>query len=162
MPCRDCSWIFHITITNLLLSSRLLVWNEENTPTTVHTMNSLSSLLASLWLTKLTFEWYTYLANTISWPISYLRTNQRGSKAQTSTPNSMPSQPRDLPEVPWSLATLITWCSYYISSSLAPSTCLVYTSALKSYHCFCQAHDFPLKPTTDSLSFFLTYCSLHL
>ena len=121
---RQTAWI-------LLIYSTPYAQNE-------HTMNSLSSSLASLCLTKLTFEWYTYLANTISWPISYPRTNQQGSKAQTSTPNSTPSQPRDLPEVPWSLATLITWCSYYISSSLAPSTRLVYTSALKSYHCFCQ------------------------
>ena len=35
-------------------------------------------------------------------------------------------------------------------------------SALKSYHDFCHAHGFPIEPTADTLSFFLTYRSLIL
>ena len=56
----------------------------------------------------------------------------------------------------------MTWRSYYIASSLAPSTCLAYTSALQSYHSFCHLHNFPLDPTVNILGFFLTFCSLNL
>ena len=71
--------------------------------------------------------------------------------------SSYASRPRRKPEVPWLTEALVSWCSYYITSSLVPSSRLAYTSALQSYHRFCHAHQFPPEPTADTLSFFLTY-----
>ena len=73
--------------------------------------------------------------------------------------SSSASRPRRAPEEPWSTEALILWRSYYVTSSLAPSSRLSYTSALQSYHRFCQLHDFPTKPLADTLSFLLTYRS---
>ena len=73
--------------------------------------------------------------------------------------SSSDRRPRHEPEVPWSTDALISWRSYYVTSSLAPSSRLSYTSALQSYHRFCRLHQFPTEPTADSLSFYLTYCS---
>ena len=68
-------------------------------------------------------------------------------------------RPRHAPEVPWSTDELVSWRSFYITSSLVPSSHLAYTSALQSYHQFCQLHHFPTEPMADTLSFFLTYRS---
>ena len=72
--------------------------------------------------------------------------------------SSPAGQPRQAPDEPWSTKGLISWHSFYVTSSLVPSLCLSYTSA-QSYQRFCRLHNFPTELTADMLSFFLTYQS---
>ena len=56
----------------------------------------------------------------------------------------------------WPSDLLRSWRSYYIDSSLEPSSHLSYTSALQSYKDFCTRHNLDFDPTTDTLSLFIT------
>ena len=47
----------------------------------------------------------------------------------------------------------------YIDSSLTPSSCLSYSSALQSYKDFCTLHNLDFPPTANTLSLFITFCS---
>ena len=60
---------------------------------------------------------------------------------------------------PWPPDLLRSWRSYYLDSSLAPSSRLSYTSALQSYRDFCSRHYIPVTPTADTLSLFITFRS---
>jgi hypothetical protein len=46
--------------------------------------------------------------------------------------------------------------------ALDPSTTQTYSLALNSYITFCNLHHFPLEPTVNTLSFFVTYMAAHI
>lgn len=73
--------------------------------------------------------------------------------------SSLHLPPRPSHDSPWTRDQLESWRSFYVNSSLAPSSRLSYSSAVRSYHRFCQDHQFPPEPSVDSLSFYLAYRS---
>lgn len=73
----------------------------------------------------------------------------------------IPRNPRSRqPERPaWSQDRLLRERAILLGFSIAPSTSLAYDSALASYVDFCQKHNFPLEPSIDTFSFYITYMS---
>jgi hypothetical protein len=57
---------------------------------------------------------------------------------------------------------LLTECSITLGMSLDNSTHCVYSSYLNSYLNFFHLHRFPVDPTPDTLSFYITYMSQHI
>jgi len=67
------------------------------------------------------------------------------------------------PERPaWSQEQLLRERAVLLGYSVAASTNLTYDSALASYTEFCHKHNFPLEPTVDTLSFYITFMSHHV
>lgn len=62
----------------------------------------------------------------------------------------------------WLQDTLKAWRAHFLLNSLAPSSRLSYDAALHSYIHFCNIHGFPLNPTPDTLSFYLTFASFYV
>ncbi|KAI9571540.1 hypothetical protein HD554DRAFT_203794 [Boletus coccyginus] len=62
----------------------------------------------------------------------------------------------------WTMERLLTECSITLGLSLDNSTTRAYSSHLNSYLNFCHLHHFPVEPTPDTLSFFITYMSQHI
>jgi hypothetical protein len=62
----------------------------------------------------------------------------------------------------WTTAKLIHEWAIALGYVIDKSTNLMYTSALNSYINFCTLHAFPLKPTNDTMSFFVIYMSHHI
>lgn len=60
---------------------------------------------------------------------------------------------------PWTLARLVHERAVFLGSALDRSTRLTYSSALNSYLNFCRLHRFPIEPTAETLSFFVTFTS---
>lgn len=60
-----------------------------------------------------------------------------------------------------SKSSLQAWRARFLSNYLAGSSQLSHndTDALHSYIHFCNLHGFPLEPTADTLSFYLTFAS---
>lgn len=59
----------------------------------------------------------------------------------------------------WTQMLLQAWWTHFISNSLSKSSQLSYDSAVCSYLYFCNIHGFPIEPTADTLSFYLTFAS---
>jgi hypothetical protein len=57
---------------------------------------------------------------------------------------------------------LLTERSITLGMSLDNSTHRAYSSHLNSYLNFCHLHRFPVEPTPDTLSFYITYMSQHI
>jgi len=57
----------------------------------------------------------------------------------------------------WSRERLLHERNIALGSVLEPSSLSSYTSAVQSYISFCRSHDFPIDPTTDTLSFYIVY-----
>lgn len=60
---------------------------------------------------------------------------------------------------PWTMARLVHERAVFLGSALDRSTRLTYSSALNSYLNFCRLHQFPVEPTAETLSFFVTFMS---
>ncbi|KAJ3845977.1 hypothetical protein EV368DRAFT_77157 [Lentinula lateritia] len=67
-----------------------------------------------------------------------------------------PSSRQPVREV-WSRERLLHERNIALGSVLEPSSLSSYTSAVQSYVTFCRTHDFPVDPTTDTLSFYVVY-----
>src|SRR5260370_31647300 len=59
----------------------------------------------------------------------------------------------------WSLERLREARVLAVGAALERSTRHTYASALRAYTDFCDLHQFPLRPTADTLSFFVVYMS---
>lgn len=59
----------------------------------------------------------------------------------------------------WSRTSLQAWRAHFISNSLSRSSQLSYNTAVRSYVHFCNLHHFPIEPTPDTLSFYITFAS---
>lgn len=62
----------------------------------------------------------------------------------------------------WPTSQLVQRRAELLAHSRAISTNLTYDSALHSYTTFCSRHLFPLDPTPDTLSFYITYMSSYI
>lgn len=76
--------------------------------------------------------------------------------------NLPPASSRQPVREVWSRERLLHERSIAIGSVLEPSSLSSYTSAVQSYVTFCRAHDFPIDPTTDTISFYITYMCHHI
>ncbi|KAL1950137.1 hypothetical protein VTO73DRAFT_5260 [Trametes versicolor] len=63
---------------------------------------------------------------------------------------------------PWSLERLVHKRAIALGHALDKSTGTTYSSALNSYLTFCKIHSFPVEPTPDTLSFFVTFMCRHI
>lgn len=57
----------------------------------------------------------------------------------------------------WTHRTLLSKRAMLLGNAIAPSSRLSYNSAMQSYSSFCAKHNFPIHPTADTLSFYITY-----
>ncbi|KAJ3910866.1 hypothetical protein F5877DRAFT_93825 [Lentinula edodes] len=64
---------------------------------------------------------------------------------------------RQLAREIWSREHLLHEHNIALGSVLEPSSLSSYTSAVQFYVTFCRNHDFPIDPTTDTLSFYVVY-----
>ena len=62
----------------------------------------------------------------------------------------------------WAIDRLINERSISLGYSLDSSSFGAYTSALNSYLTFCNLHNLPVDPTTDTLSFYVVFLSSHI
>lgn len=69
---------------------------------------------------------------------------------------------RQPPREPWTWERLNFERSIALGMSLADATNDAYTSAVNSYLTFCKLHGFPIAPTPDTLSFYVTWQSAHI
>ena len=76
--------------------------------------------------------------------------------------NPSPTSPRRPSRQPWTKERLIHERAVAIGAALEPGTALAYSSALQSYLSFCHAHQLPVEPTTDTLSFYVVYMCAHI
>jgi hypothetical protein len=74
----------------------------------------------------------------------------------------LPSRARQPECEVWPREKLIRMCALALSHAQAPSTSLIYSSALHAYLSFCKNHNIDIEPSTDSLSFFTVYMSFHI
>ncbi len=63
---------------------------------------------------------------------------------------------------PWPLDRLIRERAIALGNTLNASTLRTYTSALTSYLTFVRAHNLPISPSEDTLSFYVVYMSHHI
>lgn len=63
---------------------------------------------------------------------------------------------------PWPRERLLRERAVLLGFNLAPSTQLTYLSGLHSYEEFCRKHGFPLDPTVDTITFFITYMATYV
>ena len=71
-------------------------------------------------------------------------------------------QSRQCTREAWTMERLLTEHSITLGLSLDASTNCAYSSHLHSYLNFCHLHQFPVDPTPDVLSFYITYMSQHI
>jgi len=64
--------------------------------------------------------------------------------------------------VAWSHKHFFCECAITLSHTLDNSTKTTYSSHLQSYLTFCKLHDFVLKPTANTLSFYIMFMSPHI
>lgn len=62
----------------------------------------------------------------------------------------------------WPLERLVHERSINLGLSLERSTNHSYSSALNSYLSFCDLHHFPIEPTPDTFSYFITFMATHI
>src|SRR5260221_10230329 len=69
---------------------------------------------------------------------------------------------RQPPWQPWSHEQLVHQRALALCNSIDLSTCQNYGSACNSYLAFVCLHNFPIEPTTETLSFFVIFMSHHI
>jgi len=62
----------------------------------------------------------------------------------------------------WSLEELRKQRALLLGFALAPSSRLAYSTALRSYHQFCELHNFPEDPTPETLSLYISWQSTYI
>ncbi len=73
-----------------------------------------------------------------------------------------PSRSRQPIRPAWSHERLVHERSIALGNSLDSSTRLTYNSHLQSYLAFCKAHNMPVDPTPDTLSFYVVYMAHYI
>jgi len=63
---------------------------------------------------------------------------------------------------PWTMDRLIHERSILLGMAIDNSTANTYTSATNSYLTFCKLHDIPITPTSETLSYYITFQSSHI
>ncbi|PBK98159.1 hypothetical protein ARMGADRAFT_1043994 [Armillaria gallica] len=63
---------------------------------------------------------------------------------------------------PWTLEKLYHERCLALGSAIDMSTLGPYNSALNSYITFCKIHNFPIKPTGDTMSYFVVFMSAYI
>ena len=64
--------------------------------------------------------------------------------------------------LPWAMDHLIHECSILLGMVIDNSTANTYTSATNSYLTFCKLHNIPIDPTSETLSYYITFQSHHI
>ena len=64
---------------------------------------------------------------------------------------------RQPPRVAWTLDHLNYELSILLGLSIDSTTAATYTSATNSYLTFCKKHHLSIEPTTETLSYYITY-----
>ena len=62
----------------------------------------------------------------------------------------------------WTLDRLIHERSILLGMAIDNSTANMYTSATNSYLTFCKLHNIPTDPTSETLSYYITFQSSHI
>ena len=65
--------------------------------------------------------------------------------------------PRQPPRVAWTLDHLNYEQSILLGLSINSTTAAMYSSAMNSYFTFCKKHHLSIEPTTETLSYYITY-----
>src|ERR1700729_2661172 len=63
---------------------------------------------------------------------------------------------------PWPMDRLIHERSILLGMAIDNSTANTYTSATNSYLTFCKLHGIPIEPTSETLSYYVTFQSSHI
>jgi hypothetical protein len=63
---------------------------------------------------------------------------------------------------PWTMDRLIHEHSILLRMAIDNSTANTYTSATNSYLTFCKLHNIPINPTSETLSYYITFKSSHI
>ena len=63
---------------------------------------------------------------------------------------------------PWTMDRLIHERSILLGMAIDNSTASTYTSATNSYLTFCKLHNIPIDPTSETLSYYITFQSSHI
>ncbi|SJL12116.1 uncharacterized protein ARMOST_15537 [Armillaria ostoyae] len=63
---------------------------------------------------------------------------------------------------PWTLEKLYHERCLALGSAIDTATLGPYNSALNSYITFCKIHNFPVKPTADTMSYYVVFMSVHI
>src|ERR1700729_472481 len=63
---------------------------------------------------------------------------------------------------PWTADRLICERSILLGMAIDNSTANTYTSATNSYLTFCKLHGIPIEPTSETLSYYITFQSSHI
>ena len=63
---------------------------------------------------------------------------------------------------PWAMDRLIHERSILLGMAIDNSTANTYTSATNSYLTFCKLHGIPIEPTSETLSYYITFQSSHI
>jgi len=66
------------------------------------------------------------------------------------------------PRLPWAMDRLIHERSILLGMAIDNSTATTYTSATNSYLTFCKLHNIPIDPTSETLSYYVTFQSSHI
>lgn len=69
---------------------------------------------------------------------------------------------RQPPRKPWTLDRLVQERAIALGFAIDKSTRLSYTSHLQSYLTFCKIYGFPIDPSIDTLSFYVTFMCHHI
>ena len=64
--------------------------------------------------------------------------------------------------LPWALDHLVHERSILLRMAIDHSTAGTYSSATNSYLTFCKLHDMPIDPTSETLSYYVTFQSAHI
>ena len=76
--------------------------------------------------------------------------------------NLFPTKARQPARQPWSREQLVCARALALSNSIDLSTRKCYGSACNSYLTFVRLHNFPVEPTSETLSFFIVFMSHHI
>jgi hypothetical protein len=63
---------------------------------------------------------------------------------------------------PWTMDHLIHERSILLGMAIDNSTASTYTLATNSYLTFCKLHNIPIDPTSETLSYYITFQSSHI
>ncbi|KAI0037988.1 hypothetical protein FA95DRAFT_1666756 [Auriscalpium vulgare] len=75
---------------------------------------------------------------------------------------SAPRSSRQPVREAWSMQRLVRERAIALGFAIDQSTAVTYSSHLQSYLTFCKLHNFPIEPTVDTLSFYITFMSNHI
>lgn len=75
---------------------------------------------------------------------------------------SISTSSRQPARAPWTIDCLVRERAIALGYAIDKSTRISYTSHLQSYLTFCKIHGFPIEPSIDTLSFYVTFMCHHI